>query len=49
MIQELNLDQSDEAVVESTQKRFSTDPSFCSLGEWRERFAYNYAASILRE
>ena len=49
MIQELNLDQSDEAVIESTKKRFSTDPSFCSLSEWREKFGPAYAASAARE
>jgi catechol 2,3-dioxygenase len=44
MIQELNLDQSDEMVLESTRKRFSSDPSFCSLTEWREKFARTYAS-----
>ena len=44
MIQELNLDQSDEMVLESTRKRFSSDPSFCSLTEWRARFARTYAS-----
>ena len=39
MIQELNLDQSDEAITEATRTRFSSDPSFCSLTEWRQRFA----------
>ena len=49
MIQDLNLDQTDEAVIESTKKRFSTDPSFCTLAEWREKFAHSYAASTPRE
>ncbi len=39
IIQELNLDQSNEDVIETTRSRFSIDPSFCTLGEWRERFA----------
>ena len=38
MIQDLNLDQSDEAIVNATKTRFSTDPSFCTLAEWRARF-----------
>ncbi len=42
MIQELNLDQSDGDVIEATKKRFSTDPSFCSLGEWRKSFARTF-------
>jgi catechol 2,3-dioxygenase len=42
MIQDLNLDQSDEAVIETTKNRFSADPSFCTLGEWREKFARSY-------
>lgn len=45
MIQELNLDQPDEAVVEATRRRFSTDPTFCSLAEWRESFSCHAAAS----
>lgn len=49
MIQELNLDLSDEGVVEATKKTFSIDPSFCSLGDWREKFARTYAASRPRE
>ena len=43
MIQDLNLDQPNEAVVEATRKRFSTEPSFCSMAEWREKFAQSYA------
>jgi catechol 2,3-dioxygenase len=46
MIQDLNLDQSDEDVIESTRRKFLADPSFCSAGEWRERFARSSAASM---
>jgi catechol-2,3-dioxygenase len=46
MIQELNLDQSDEAIVEATKARFSSDPSFCTLAEWRERFAQDKGAGM---
>ncbi len=46
MIQDLDLDKSDEGVIEATKKRFSIDPSFCTLGEWRENFARTYAASM---
>lgn len=45
MIQDLNLDQSNEAVVEATRKHFSTNPTFCSMEEWKERFAKAAAAS----
>jgi len=46
MIQDLNLDQSDEDVIESTRRKFLADPSFCSAGEWRERFARSSAPSM---
>ena len=49
MIQELNLDQPDEAVVEATRQRFAADPTFCSLAEWRENFARTKAAAELRQ
>lgn len=45
MIQELNLDQPDEAVIEATRRRFATDPTFCSLAEWRENFSRKSAIS----
>ena len=38
MIQDLNLDQSENDVIESTRKRFADDPTFCTLAEWRSRF-----------
>jgi catechol-2,3-dioxygenase len=45
MIHDLNLDQPNEAVVASTRKHFSTDPTFCSMDEWKQRFSKAAAAS----
>jgi catechol 2,3-dioxygenase len=39
MIQALDLEQSDDAIIEATRNCFKTDPSFRSLAEWREEFA----------
>ncbi len=45
MIQDLNLDQPDAAILEATRQRFSVDPSFCGLAEWQDTFARSLSAT----
>jgi catechol-2,3-dioxygenase len=38
IIEELNLDQSDAEIMETTRTRFAKDPSFCLMSDWAEQF-----------